>query len=142
VMISLLIIVNPMLVLWAQEGSKTKEPKTVYDELNKVPAKYRAKENPLARDPQATPAGEVLFEEHCEECHGRSAVGGKKAPSLRVVEVQQATPGALYYILTNGVVRKGMPVWSKLPEPQRWQLVSYLKSLGVARPASDPAKTP
>jgi mono/diheme cytochrome c family protein len=40
----------------------------------------------------------------------------------------------LYYILTNGVVRKGMPVWSKLPEPQRWQLVSYLKSLGAAPP--------
>jgi hypothetical protein len=25
-----------------------------------------------------------------------------------------------------------MPVWSKLPEPQRWQLVSYLKSLAPA----------
>jgi hypothetical protein len=22
-----------------------------------------------------------------------------------------------------------MPVWSKLPEPERWQLVSYVKSL-------------
>jgi hypothetical protein len=22
-----------------------------------------------------------------------------------------------------------MPVWSKLPEPERWQIVSYLKSL-------------
>lgn len=33
------------------------------------------------------------------------------------------------WILTNGVVRRGMPVWSKLPEPQRWQLVSFLKSL-------------
>lgn len=142
VAISLLIIVNSALVLWAQEGSKTKEPTTVYDELKKVPEKYRAKENPLAGDLQATPAGGVLFEEHCEECHGKGAVGGKKAPSLRVPEVQQATPGALYYILTNGVVRKGMPVWSKLPEPQRWQLVSYLKSLGVAGPASDSAKTP
>jgi len=24
-----------------------------------------------------------------------------------------------------------MPVWSKLPEPERWQLVSYIKSLGT-----------
>jgi hypothetical protein len=31
-------------------------------------------------------------------------------------------------VLTNGVVRHGMPVWSKLPEPQRRQIVSYLKS--------------
>jgi hypothetical protein len=36
-------------------------------------------------------------------------------------------------------VRKGMPVWSRLPEPQRWQLVRYLKSLGIAE-ASRPAK--
>jgi hypothetical protein len=55
--------------------------------------------------------------------------GGRKAPSLMVDEVQQATPGALFWLLTNGVVRRGMPVWSKLPEPQRWQLVSYIKSL-------------
>jgi len=31
------------------------------------------------------------------------------------------------------VVRKGMPVWSKLPEPQRWQLVRYIKSLGATQ---------
>jgi len=119
-------------LLRAQEGSKQKEQKSVYEELEKVPEKYRVKENPLARDPEAVAAGGVLFEEHCEECHGKQAMGGKKAPSLRVTEVQTAPPGALYYILTNGVVRKGMPVWSKLPEPQRWQLVSYLRSLGVA----------
>jgi hypothetical protein len=46
-------------------------------------------------------------------------------------EVQNATPGTLFWLLTGGVVRKGMPVWSKLPEAQRWQLVRYLKSLGV-----------
>jgi mono/diheme cytochrome c family protein len=57
------------------------------------------------------------------------AEGGRKAPSLLAEQVQQATPGTLFWILTNGVVRHGMPVWSKLPEPQRWQIVSYLKSL-------------
>jgi hypothetical protein len=36
---------------------------------------------------------------------------------------------AMWMILANGVVRHGMPVWSELPEPQRWQLVSYLSSL-------------
>jgi mono/diheme cytochrome c family protein len=103
----------------------------VYAELAKVPEKQRAKANPLAKDPQAAAAGAILFEEHCAECHGKEATG-KKAPSLRVSEVQSAPPGALFYVLTNGVVRKGMPVWSKLPEPQRWQLVSFIQSLGVA----------
>jgi hypothetical protein len=50
---------------------------------------------------------------------------------LRAKEVQEATPGTLFWILSNGVVRKKMPVWSKLPEPERWQLVSYIKSLGT-----------
>jgi mono/diheme cytochrome c family protein len=88
-------------------------------------------------------AGAILFEEHCAECHGEAGQGGKKGPSLRPPEVQGATPGAIFWILTNGVVRKGMPVWSKLPEPQRWQLVRYIKSLGEARPAGDsPAPQP
>jgi mono/diheme cytochrome c family protein len=60
------------------------------------------------------------------------AQGGKKAPSLLAPEVQQATPGTLFWLLTNGVVRRGMPVWSKLSEPQRWQLVSFVKSLNAA----------
>ena len=50
----------------------------------------------------------------------------------RANEIQDAEPGAIFWVLTNGVVRKGMPVWSKLPEPQRWQLVSFIKSLGPA----------
>jgi mono/diheme cytochrome c family protein len=78
-------------------------------------------------------AGAKLFELHCAECHGANADGGKKGPSLRAQEVQQATPGTLFWLLTNGVVRKGMPVWSRLPEPQRWQLVSYIKSLGPSQ---------
>lgn len=112
------------------------ENESVYDELKKAPEKYRTKTNPLANDAEAAAAGGVLFEEHCEECHGREAVGSRKAPSLRAAEIQNATPGAIFWILTNGVVRKKMPVWSKLPEPERWQLVSYIKSLGTYATAS------
>jgi mono/diheme cytochrome c family protein len=102
----------------------------VYAELNKAPEKARAKPNPLESDPDSLAAGKYLFEDHCAECHGDTAEGGKKGPSLRADEVQNASPGAIFWILTNGVVRRGMPVWSKLPEPQRWQLVTYIKSLG------------
>ena len=113
-----------------QESPKPNEKESVYTELKKAPEKYRGRTNPMANDADAVAAGGVLFEEHCEECHGREGVGGKKAPSLRAKEVQRSPPGAIFWILTNGVVRKKMPVWSKLPEPERWQLVSYIKSLG------------
>ena len=115
----------------AQTDSAAQNPaRSVYAELAKVPTKAAARHNPLESDPEAVAAGAKLFEQHCAECHGANADGGKKGPSLRAEEVQQATPGTLFWLLTNGVVRKGMPVWSRLPEPQRWQLVSYLKSLG------------
>lgn len=114
----------------AQSKPEKTDPVSVYAELAKAPAKYRAKANPLATDKEAVAAGKILFEEHCAECHGENGLGTKKAPSLRATEVQEVPPGSLFWILTNGIVRKGMPVWSKLPEPQRWQLVSYIQSLG------------
>jgi mono/diheme cytochrome c family protein len=126
------------LVAWSTVGGQgngdaSKRAKnSVYSEIEKAPEKARAKRNPFEQNADAISAGKILFEQHCAECHGETALGGKKAPSLRVVEVQGASPGAIFWILTNGVVRRGMPVWSKLPEPQRWQLVTYIKSLGTA----------
>lgn len=108
---------------------------SVYAELAKAPRKAVARRNPLETDPDVVSAGGKLFSLHCAECHGEMAEGTKKAPTLLADEVQQATPGTLFWLLTNGVVRRGMPVWSKLPEAQRWQLVSFIKSL---KPASKP----
>ena len=108
-----------------------------YAELRKAPEKAVTRPNPLENDPEAATAGKVLFEEHCAECHGDDARGARKGPNLRVPEVQNAAPGTLFWLLTNGVVRKKMPAWSKLPEPQRWQVVRFLKSLG-APPAVSP----
>ena len=115
------------------EESKSAE---IYAELRKAPEKAQKRMNPLENDPEAIAAGRLLFLDHCAECHGGKAEGGRKGPNLRAPEVQNSTPGTLFWLLTNGVVRKGMPVWSKLPEPQRWQLVRYLKSLGVGEPAA------
>jgi mono/diheme cytochrome c family protein len=115
-----------------QPSPKDRRKDFDYTELAKAPEKQRRKSNPLANDPEAVVAGKVLFAEHCGECHGDDAEGTKRAPSLRAQEVQDAAPGAIFWILSNGIVRKRMPVWSKLPEPQRWQLVSFIKSLKSA----------
>jgi mono/diheme cytochrome c family protein len=84
----------------------------------------------LANDPDAIPAGRKLYDRHCASCHGSSGEHGRKGPGLRAADVQAASDGALFWVLTQGNVRAGMPVWSKLPEPQRWQITTYLKSLG------------
>lgn len=130
-------------MVMAQESPHANNAPSVYLELTKAPAKAAARTNPLQADPDAIAAGAKLFDMHCAECHGGMAEGGKKGPSLRASEVQQASPGTLFWLLTNGVVRRGMPVWSKLPEPQRWQLVSYIKSLTPASHAiPESGKTP
>jgi mono/diheme cytochrome c family protein len=134
-------------VVLAQNGNTEKLPvvtppkydPAIYAELQKAPEKARNRVNPLQTDPEAVAAGSILFEQHCAECHGNVAEGSRKGPSLLVPEVQTAPPGAIFWVLTNGVVRKKMPVWSKLPEPQRWQLVRYIKSLGGPAPSADSA---
>jgi len=113
-----------------------------YSELNRAPQKAIQRRNPLETDPDAVAAGAKLFELHCAECHGSTADGGRKGPSLRAHEVQQASPGTVFWLLTNGVVRRGMPVWSKLPEPQRWQIVTYLKSLSPAASPQNAGASP
>jgi mono/diheme cytochrome c family protein len=119
-----------------ESSAPARKNNSVYAELAKAPKKAAGRHNPLEADSDAVAAGGKLFAMHCAECHGEMAEGGKKAPSLLADEVQRATPGTLFWLLTNGVVRHGMPVWSKLPEPQRWQLVRFIKSLTSAAQAS------
>jgi mono/diheme cytochrome c family protein len=101
--------------------------------LHKVPSKDRARSNPLASDPDASAAGGKIFAERCAACHGEDAAGktqGKHIrPNLHADRIKQATPGELFWLLTNGSLKNGMPSWSRLPDAQRWQLITYLKSL-------------
>jgi mono/diheme cytochrome c family protein len=101
--------------------------------LRKVPAKDRARNNPFAADPDAPVAGANIFAEHCAQCHGEDAEGKPDPkhprPNLHSDRVKQAKPGELFWLLTNGSQRNGMPSWSRLPEAQRWQVITFLKSL-------------
>jgi mono/diheme cytochrome c family protein len=90
----------------------------------------RARTNPYANQADAIAGGSRLFADHCAKCHGDDALGRGKKPSLRSGEVQQATDGEIFWLLRNGYLKKGMPSWSALPEPSRWQIVAYVKSLG------------
>ena len=124
----------------AATAGKQSESKA-YSQLAHVPDDARARANPLETDPDAVTAGRKLYERHCANCHGAKGENGRKGPSLQAPEIQIASSGALFWVITNGNVRAGMPVWSKLPEPQRWQITTYLKSLGIATapPESDRA---
>jgi mono/diheme cytochrome c family protein len=95
-----------------------------------VPESYRRKLNPYAGQPDAIAAGGRLFAEHCAPCHQPDAMGKGKRPTLRSPRVQHATDGEIFWLLRNGILAHGMPSWSMIPEPSRWQIIAYLKSLG------------
>lgn len=101
--------------------------------LRNVPPKDRGRPNPFASDPDGPAAGAKVFADHCAACHGEDAAGktqGKHIrPNLHADRIKQATPGELFWLLTNGSLKNGMPPWSRLPEAQRWQLITFLKSL-------------
>jgi len=109
--------------------------------LKHVPETDRERSNPYAGQSDAIAAGGLIFEERCAKCHGEDAEGRGKKPSLRSARVQGATAGEIFWLLRNGNLAKGMPNWSKLPEPERWQVIAFIKSLGVAG-AHDTATTP
>jgi len=97
---------------------------------NRLSEADRRRSNPYAGQPEAIAAGSRLFADHCAKCHGEDALGRKKRPNLRSREVQTAADAELFWMLKNGNLRHGMPSWSSLPEEERWQLITYLKSLG------------
>jgi mono/diheme cytochrome c family protein len=98
--------------------------------LKKVPARDHERTNPFREQPEAISAGRRIFLDRCSRCHGENAEGTKKRPPLRSPRVQQqASEGDLHWLLVNGNMGKGMPSWAKLPDPQIWQVIAYIKSL-------------
>ena len=97
---------------------------------DRVPSREHARVNPLAARPDTAAAGALVYREHCAQCHRSDAMGdGRKKPSLRGDHVRSATDGDLEWFLRQGDLAHGMPSWSSLPEGQRWQIVSYLRSI-------------
>ena len=99
--------------------------------LHRVPERERMKTNPFDSDQRAIAAGAKLFRQNCVSCHGDQGTGRDTKPNLHNERVRGASAGELQWLLTNGSMKNGMPSWSRLPEQQRWQIVTYLKSLGA-----------
>jgi len=97
--------------------------------VQQAPPRTRALNNPFEGQQRAQLAGAKLFARECAACHGPDAAGKGKAPPLNLADVRQAQPGALFWVLRNGSLKRGMPSFAHLSEPQRWQIIAYLKTL-------------
>lgn len=95
--------------------------------IQTAPAKVANWENPFEGDKQAERAGAKLYGRECAACHGLNREGRDGTPPLNQPEVLEAPPGALFWVLRNGSIRRGMPSFAHLPEAQRWQIVTFLR---------------
>jgi mono/diheme cytochrome c family protein len=95
-----------------------------------VPAKDHVRANPMASSSDSVAAGALIYRDHCLQCHKENAEGdGRKKPALRSPRMRTATDGDIEWFLRQGDLGHGMPSWSNLPQAQRWQLVTYLRSI-------------
>ena len=102
--------------------------------LQQPTAKEAARANPYqqgdqSQQEQAAKAGQKLFKRECAACHGTSGEGTRIAPALVAPTLRRTPPGAIFWVLRNGSLRRGMPSFAHLPAQQRWQIVTYLKTL-------------
>jgi mono/diheme cytochrome c family protein len=91
--------------------------------------KAKALSNPFEGQQRAQRAGAKLFASECSACHGPDGHGMGKAPPLNRADVHDASPGALFWVLRNGSLKRGMPSFAHLPDAQRWQIITYLETL-------------
>jgi glucose/arabinose dehydrogenase len=96
-------------------------------------AKWR---NPFPRNEQAAKAGAALFVQNCAPCHGTRAEGSGNVPDLRRGPTQAAPDGEIYWYITHGDAKNGMPGWPTLSRDDRWRIVTFLKTLSGASPAA------
>ena len=97
------------------------------DVLQQAPPRVANMKNPFEGEEQARRAGAKLYARECSACHGADRQGLGKAPALNRPEALQASPGALFWVLQNGSLCRGMPSFAHLPEPQRWQIITFLR---------------
>ena len=93
-----------------------------------APVDAASKLNPLANRTDAVAGGRKVFQQRCATCHGDDGRGSTKAPDLTQPAVQEQSDGALFWKVSSGNTRQGMPSFSFLPELQRWQLVLHIRA--------------
>ncbi len=109
-----------------------------------VPPSYAGLENPFPWDDAATQeAGKTVFQESCAVCHAATEDVPALGPDFTAADFpQRLEERADFYFWTvsEGRLDKAMPAYkSMLSEEQRWQVLTYIWSLGGEVP---PTTTP
>jgi len=113
----------------------------VDQDFHNAPDATKALQNPYEGQQSAVQSGKGLYARNCLSCHGRAGKGTGNVPSLVDGKLDGISSGEVFWFVTHGSKKDGMPSWAFLPRQQRWQIVSYVKALASrnADPAASPA---
>ena len=107
--------------------------RAVDKDFHNAPDSAKAMKNPYEGQTTAAQAGQKLYAKNCLSCHGKTGSGTGNVPSLVDGKLEAATSGEVFWFITKGSKSNGMPPWNFLPAPQRWQIVTYVKSMGMSQ---------
>ena len=104
-----------------------------------IPDEAKLRQNPIQPSSRALEAARIVYNDHCERCHGKTGKGdGPDATKFYTSprdltdssRMSAQSDGELFYKISEG--RRPMPEFkTKLTEEQRWQLVLLLRSLAA-----------
>ena len=110
--------------------------------FHNAPASAQATKNPYEGQDAALQAGKRLYARNCLSCHGKLGKGTGNVPSLVGGKLDSVTPGEVFWFITRGDKDNGMPSWAALPAKQRWQIVTYVKSMEASQTAQEASAPP
>src|SRR6202166_1918610 len=110
--------------------------------FHNAPASAQAAKNPYAGQEEAAQAGNQLYTRDCLSCHGKQGKGTGNVPSLVDGKLDSVTPGEVFWFITKGSKDNGMPSWSFLQVKQRWQLVTFVKSMKASDNSTETSAPP
>jgi mono/diheme cytochrome c family protein len=101
-----------------------------------APPEAKQLQNPVKTDGRTVERGKKLFEQQCVPCHGASGAGdgamakklGYKPADLTLEKMTRLADGEVFWKISKG--KAPMPTFElKLSERDRWDLVSYVRTL-------------
>ena len=105
-----------------------------------APASARKLKNPIKATPENIERARALYVANCASCHGEdgksktdiASVMTPKPTDLTAKEMKGITDGEIYWVITNGIKKSGMPALkTKRTDEERWLMTEYVKKLAA-----------